>query len=58
MLLVRVEAVGRLVQNQRARVVEYGLSQADTTLEALGERLDGLAKDTLELDLAHRPAYP
>ncbi|MNN22539.1 hypothetical protein D3C81_1358990 [compost metagenome] len=58
MLLVRVEAVGGLVEDQRARIVEDRLGQADAALEALGKGLDGLAEDMLQLHLADRPVDP
>ena len=41
-LLVRVEPVGRLVQDQHLGIVQQRLSQADAALEALGQRLDRL----------------
>ena len=48
-LLVRVEAVGGLVQDQHRRVVQDGLGQADAAAKALGQRLDGLLQDAAEL---------
>ena len=41
-LLVRIEAVGRLVEDQHLRVVQQRLRQADAALEALRQRLDDL----------------
>ena len=48
-LLVRVEAVGRLVEHQHRRVVHDRLGDADAALEALGQRLDRPVDDLLEL---------
>ena len=42
-LLVRVEAVRRLVEDQHRRVVQERLREADALLVALGERVDRLA---------------
>ena len=48
-LLVRVEAVRRLVQDERRRVVQEGLCESDALLVALGERLDRLVSDRGEV---------
>src|SRR4051794_5312338 len=48
-LLVRVEAVGGLVQHQDRRVVEDRLGEPDAALEALREGLDRPMQDLLEL---------
>ena len=37
-LLVRIQAVGGLVQDQHRRVVQDGLGQSDAALETLGQR--------------------
>ena len=42
MLLVRVEAVGRLVEHQDRRIMQQRLRQADAALEALGQGFDRL----------------
>ena len=44
-LLVGVQPVGRLVEDEHVRIVQQGLSEADTALEPLGERLDRLVQD-------------
>ena len=38
--LVGVQAIGRFVENQYIGIVQYCLRQADTSLEAFGERVD------------------
>ena len=47
-LLVGIEAVGRLVHDQHLGVVQDRLRQADAALEALGEGLDGAVEHRLE----------
>jgi hypothetical protein len=47
-LLVRIEAVGRLVHDQHRGVVEDRLGETDAALESLRQRLDALGRDTLE----------
>ena len=43
-LLVGIEAVGRLVHDQHLRIVQDRLREADAALEAFGEGLDGLVE--------------
>ena len=50
--LVRVEAVGRLVEDQHLRVVQDRLREADAALEALGQGLDRLVQHPVELQAA------
>ncbi len=57
-LLQRVEAIGGLVEDQHLGVVHDGLGQADAPLEALGERVDALRDDTLELQPADDVVQP
>ena len=47
-LLVRIEPVGRLVENQHRRIVQDRLREADAAAKALGQRLDHLVQHTLE----------
>ena len=47
-LLVRIEAVGRLVEDQHLRVVQERLRQTDAALEALRQRLDDLLEHARE----------
>ena len=54
MLLVGVEAIGRLVEDQHTRIMQNRLSQADAALEALGQRLDALLQHRLQFHLLHR----
>ena len=54
MFLVGVETVGGLVEDQHLRVVQDRLGETDTTLEALGERLDALVKDIPQFQPVHR----
>ncbi|MCY1437419.1 hypothetical protein D9M71_535790 [compost metagenome] len=58
MLLVRVEAVGGLVEDQHFRIMDDRLGQADAALEALGQGVDGLLADALQLQLRHHPLDP
>ena len=48
MLLIGVEAVGRLVHDQNRRVVQDRLREADAALVALRQRVDHLLDDGLE----------
>ncbi|VTM08014.1 Uncharacterised protein [Pseudomonas aeruginosa] len=57
-LLVRIEAVGGLVENQRGRLVEDRLGQADAPAEALGQGLDGLPAHLAQLQQAEHPSDP
>src|SRR3546814_5576032 len=47
-----------LVENQHLRIVQDRLGQADATLEALGQRLDGLPQHVLQLHLGDRGFDP
>ncbi len=47
--LVRVEADGRLVEDEERRVVHHGVGQADALAEPLRERADDLAAHVLEV---------
>ena len=49
LFLVRVEAIGRLIENQHRRVGQDRLGQANAALEALRQGLDGLVANFLEL---------
>ena len=53
-LLVGIEAVGRLVHDQHLRVVQDRLGDGDAPLEALRQRLDPLLQHRVEL----RPSPP
>ncbi len=53
-LLVRIEAVGRLVHDQNLGVVQDGLGNADAALEAFRERFDALIENTAEAGLLDR----
>ena len=57
MLLVGVEAVGGLIEDQHARVMQDRLGQANAALEALGQRLDALLQHLLQLHLLHRALH-
>ncbi|MNV51191.1 hypothetical protein D3C71_1432310 [compost metagenome] len=57
-LLVRIEAIGRLVEDQHLGIMHDGLGQPDPALEALGQGLDRLFEDSVQLDLGHRPGDP
>ncbi|MCY1437358.1 hypothetical protein D9M71_535160 [compost metagenome] len=58
MLLVGVEAIGRLVEDQHLRIMQDRLSQADAALEALGQGLDGLLADVLQFQLRNDTSNP
>ena len=47
-LLVGIEAVGRLVHDQHVRIVDQRLREAGAVLVALGERVDALVEHVLE----------
>ena len=49
MLLVRVEAVGRLVEHEHRWVVQQGLGETDPLLVALRQGLDRLPADRFEM---------
>ena len=53
MLLVRVEAVGRLVEDQHVGIVHERLGNADAPLETFRKRLDALVPDVREVDALH-----
>ena len=53
-LLVRVESVGRLVEDEDARVVQQRLREAGAALVALRQRLERLAAHALEVHAADR----
>ena len=48
-LLVRVEAVGRLVEDQHLGIVQDRLREADAPPIALRQRVDGLVEHALEM---------
>ncbi len=50
-LLIGIEAVGRLVHHQDRRIVQDRLGEADAALEALGQSVDRLLQDRLEFGL-------
>src|SRR3954469_463912 len=53
-LLVRIEAVGRLVHDQHIRIVDQRLREAGAVLVSLGERVDRLVQHRLqEAELDH-----
>ena len=54
-LLVRIEAVGGLVEHQYRRVVQERLGEADALLEALGEGFNRLPEDGLQVA---KPDHP
>ena len=49
-LLIGVEAVGRLVEDQDLGIVQQRDREADPALEALRERLDRLPEHALQLE--------
>ena len=53
-LLVGIEAVGRLVEDQHVGIVQQRLGEADAALEALGQRLDRLVEHAAELGALDR----
>ena len=57
-LLVRVQAVGRLVEHQHGRIVHDRLGEADPALEALGQGLDRAVRHLLELGPRDRRVDP
>ncbi len=48
-LLIRIEAVGRLVEDQDLGVVQDRLREPDAAPIALRQRVDGLVEDALEM---------
>ena len=48
-LLVRIEAVGRLVEDQHRGIVQDRLREADAALEALRQRVDRLFEHALQM---------
>ena len=57
MLLVRIQAVGRLVQNQHLGVVKDGLCQARAVAIAFGKCIDALMENRFEEAGFHRAMH-
>src|SRR5579863_6869407 len=55
MFLIGIEAVGRLVENQHVGIVDEGLREADSALEAFRQGIDAPMQDLAELQLFYDP---
>ena len=51
MLLIRIKAVGRFVENQYSRVVQNRLGKPDAAFVSFRKRLDLLIGDAVEMQL-------
>lgn len=56
--LIRVEAVGGLVENQHLGVMHNRLGQADAALKAFRQGFDALLQHRFQFDLSHRLGHP